>query len=574
MPTYTFTVDSVETPPSKAGSGAVPAGSEEESPGAVPLAAEPEPIYRPRKGARGAEAARKPFQYSIPEAVVRDYMTQIGKMIPHPIEAGLEGRRIGREAAATWEESGVPASLFGIANPLAAKIAELSPEAGRDIDAARQTVVSSVMELFSGLGAVIGEPLKPLMVAVRYPFAAAKALAQHAGGDSEGAARTLENPETAMVDFQPTQTESTFANLVGDLGKEAVNAPEVVSTAFLPLARVKSPAPLVQRPLSGGFRPGGKIRPYDRQIPKPAIQRTGEAPPAAQQTLSEAIQEATAPEPKFRQRLQERAGGPKRRIGRKGSPQPAQAAPAAPQPPREKPSGPPAEDDLNAQIQAIYEKNLPYYQEVDLETGLAEQAEARRTAVGEENLKKHLSNIPEPTPKVSREELASKSFSEMVEEVVRRPVHQLPKDVGQAIQDQARHMQQEAGQGQPGGKIFREMSDVHGVRHGISDDPQVRGYSGNYPRWYRQMKRPKSVVMEALQKIIDDKGRDRGATVEYLKEIIADRATGGITDSNVANLPPEPAFSEIGKGTGEAEIEKPVEQPKRKRYSIRRKKKK
>lgn len=188
------------------------------------------PVYQSRKGAIARESRRTPatrgLDYDIIEA--------LAGALPDPLKTGVEGMKVGENTAKSIEEATGLRDHTGL--------------------------VSSTLQLFSGLGAEIGDIYKPLMVGVRYPFVAAKALSQYAGGDTEGAKKTLMNPEAELVSFQPTKTENWMVNLVGDVSKGALNQPEMVALGLTGLVP-KEKAPSVPVTL-------GRVRPYSRPMPR------------------------------------------------------------------------------------------------------------------------------------------------------------------------------------------------------------------------------------------------------------------------------------------------------------------
>jgi len=156
---------------------------------------------------------------------------------------------------------------------------------------------------------------------------------------------------------------------------------------------------------------------------------------------------------------------------------------------------------------------------------------------------------PRPAPKV---EVPKPDIQPAMEKVTRdqllnKPRFFLPDAISRAIESEAIQMYNEAGGGMPG---FRQFipSDVGGP-------DQVIGIASTYPDWYGALGKKRQTILNAIQKIIEDGGKDidrSGANIiRRLKAIIMDRLAA--TDE-LSGRPPEPEILRW-RGASEAEIQ-------------------
>ncbi len=144
------------------------------------------------------------------------------------------------------------------------------------------------------------------------------------------------------------------------------------------------------------------------------------------------------------------------------------------------------------------------------------------------------------------QELKAMTDAEVVEVLSENYLHQFPGAIAEDIQNEAKQMKADIEGGEAGKRIPKgEIDDPYSTNL-----PMVRGERGyefagvpsTYPEWYGKLKRPKESVMAALQRIIDDQGRDKGPFVERLKRIILERKFEGFIDKEVGPIPPDADF--------------------------------
>lgn len=111
--------------------------------------------------------------------------------------------------------------------------------------------------------------------------------------------------------------------------------------------------------------------------------------------------------------------------------------------------------------------------------------------------------------------------------ITQKPLSTFPKNISMPIQDEASNMIQELGESE-----FQQGGAVRGEEREFLNYAQ--GYS-SFPAWFKALGRNKEEVTKALQKIVDDAGKDKGKLVEQLKEAILSRKIQG--DTGVFDMP-------------------------------------
>jgi hypothetical protein len=76
---------------------------------------------------------------------------------------------------------------------------------------------------------------------------------------------------------------------------------------------------------------------------------------------------------------------------------------------------------------------------------------------------------------------------------------------------------------------------------GVAFDRYTRTKSSN-PDWFRELGKSKKEIFIAIEKIKQDQGADKGATVERVKELIVNRLKSGVRDRKVMPTPPDDEF--------------------------------
>lgn len=130
-------------------------------------------------------------------------------------------------------------------------------------------------------------------------------------------------------------------------------------------------------------------------------------------------------------------------------------------------------------------------------------------------------------------------------DVVNQPRSSLPENIRANLEYAARDMLEALTQGEPGKRLFNY--DVEGQ----GGTPQVVGIASSYPDWYgpflEQYKTNRRAVLTALEKIVEDAGRDRGKMVGRLKRVILEELAEGILGQ-----PPDPdALRLLGRSADE-----------------------
>lgn len=123
--------------------------------------------------------------------------------------------------------------------------------------------------------------------------------------------------------------------------------------------------------------------------------------------------------------------------------------------------------------------------------------------------------------------------------------HELPTKLSESLFTTARVMMDELLQGEPGRRLFNY--DVEGQ----GGSPVVTSSPSTYPDWYgpflEEYKTNRAAVIKALDKIIEDAGKDKGVMVQRLKRQILEEMAEGVW-----GMPPDPdALRILGKGLDE-----------------------
>lgn len=162
-----------------------------------------------------------------------------------------------------------------------------------------------------------------------------------------------------------------------------------------------------------------------------------------------------------------------------------------------------------------------------------------------------LDDVPEA---VAREALEARNVL-TAEKVAAVPRNTLPPALSQNIELTARTLLDDLAAGEPGRRLFIEPGVGEG---GV---PQVVGQPSTLPDWYgeflTQYRTNRKAVVTALQKIVDDVGRDKGVMVERLKAQILDELADGLV-SGGTKLPPDPDALRL-LGRSQDEIDRAVD---------------
>lgn len=144
-------------------------------------------------------------------------------------------------------------------------------------------------------------------------------------------------------------------------------------------------------------------------------------------------------------------------------------------------------------------------------------------------------NIPLPTLKVE-------------ESLVKKPLHENPQPLALAIQDKAQDLKSEI-KGFKNELLGTQMdtgehiSPNTGEMVSAVENKFVGGGQVNtYPSWWKELGANKERVAQALDKIMQDNGKDKGVLVERLKAVIIDELSNGVKRPE-GSYPPDSHFS-------------------------------
>jgi hypothetical protein len=133
----------------------------------------------------------------------------------------------------------------------------------------------------------------------------------------------------------------------------------------------------------------------------------------------------------------------------------------------------------------------------------------------------------EQLPEIRRQEPAG---APTLDDAIRNPRSELPPALSDAIEQQARELLRQVRDGQPGERILIDQQAGE-----VITDPST------YPDWYGALNTRRQTVLNALQKIVDDAGKDKDragqSIIRKMKEIII--RTLAETDPQTGR-PPEP----------------------------------
>ena len=142
------------------------------------------------------------------------------------------------------------------------------------------------------------------------------------------------------------------------------------------------------------------------------------------------------------------------------------------------------------------------------------------------------------------------------------PVDMLRPELGLAIQTEAAALRSEILAGNPGGRTF----DYEAMGQGGT--PTVRGYGSTYPEAYAKLVEAgygKDAIINALDKIIEGEGRDRGVIVEAVKgqvlmrmQDVDDEAISTLAAAKEAGESDEALIEQLEFDAAEAEIRREI----------------
>jgi len=128
------------------------------------------------------------------------------------------------------------------------------------------------------------------------------------------------------------------------------------------------------------------------------------------------------------------------------------------------------------------------------------------------------------------------------EKVAERPLHEIPTPVSDEIRAKADEVQGEI----PG--FSNELVGSKLVRTGeFPSESEVVGHLGGgqintYPPWWGEVGANKQRIIEALEKIKIDKGKDKGVLVERLKKILHEELLFGAERGDAGQIPPSDIY--------------------------------
>jgi DNA repair protein RadC len=204
---------------------------------------------------------------------------------------------------------------------------------------------------------------------------------------------------------------------------------------------------------------------------------------------------------------------------------------------------------LEEQISEQQKKEI----EQELQSKPAPAAEAQSTQVSSPVVKQRkLKASPAKEAKVIQTEpidekqLASMPDEEVIEKVSERFLHKFTPAVSNSVKAEAKLMKSEIEGGEAGRRIpVFDPEDPYTTNPSFKRGDRGYEFTGipsSYPDWYGKLKRPKKDVLKALQKIIEDQGKDKGKFVERLKRIIVEKKLHGYVDKEAGPIPPDEEF--------------------------------
>lgn len=139
-------------------------------------------------------------------------------------------------------------------------------------------------------------------------------------------------------------------------------------------------------------------------------------------------------------------------------------------------------------------------------------------------------------------ETAAKTPKVSLSSATKTPVHELPPTVQERFEQIAKQLLDELSSGQAGKRVT-----VEGMEGGAKTT-EWKGISSTNAEWYKKLYesgvKSKKVVESALNKIIEDGGKDKGVNVERMKELIIERLAFG--DEATGTPPDLYALQQLG----------------------------
>jgi hypothetical protein len=131
-----------------------------------------------------------------------------------------------------------------------------------------------------------------------------------------------------------------------------------------------------------------------------------------------------------------------------------------------------------------------------------------------------------PNAEVDKEFDKHNTEKEAADHLIETPLHLLPDEIKSKIQNEAEDLI---------GELKNATVERTGLSHfkemGTSGEENItRGKKTTtnfFPDWFRLIPGDKSVILNALQKILEDEGKDKGVTVERAKAVILDHLQNG-----------------------------------------------
>lgn len=124
------------------------------------------------------------------------------------------------------------------------------------------------------------------------------------------------------------------------------------------------------------------------------------------------------------------------------------------------------------------------------------------------------------------------------ERLIEKPIHEerFFPEIAKRVQDEAGALESELSGGEAP-QLVKRFDDASGTTF----EQYYRTRSTN-PEWFQQLGKTKADIFNAIEKIKQDKGRDKGKLVEDVKAVILKRLTQGVNEKNVMPQPPDEAF--------------------------------
>lgn len=136
------------------------------------------------------------------------------------------------------------------------------------------------------------------------------------------------------------------------------------------------------------------------------------------------------------------------------------------------------------------------------------------------------------------------------DKLIEEPLHRLPDEIKSTVQDEAERMKAEAKswKNELVGGGLRRLEGEGGQGFAKARGEIVGGYGGGqastFPKWFSELGVSKQRFVDALDKIIVDKGKDKGKLVEEVKAILVREATQG-RERFGELIPPDENISEM-----------------------------